>query len=72
MAVYNLIFNGCPTGRILPVTNKIQGMITEYNSNNAWIVNGASGQVNGNNNKANSYVVRGVAALGKLYSILFE
>lgn len=72
MAVYNLILNGCPTGKILPVTNKIMGMITEYNSNNAWNVNGASGQVNYNNNKNNSYVVRGVAASGELYSILLE
>ena len=58
MAVYNLIPNGCPTGKILPVTNKIQGMITEYHSNNAWNVNGASGQVYSGNGKAGSFVVR--------------
>ena len=41
---------------------------TEYNSNNAWNVNGETGNVN-NNNKNNSNVVRAVCALSEEYTL---
>lgn len=49
-----------------PQKNSNYWSVTENNSTNAWNVNFSNGQVNNNNNKNNSYVVRPVAAYGGL------
>lgn len=69
-----LLLNGCATGGMCPtmeypsVKNKVVRTMmssSEYSSVNAWNINPQSGQVNNNNNKYNSNVVRPVVALSK-------
>ena len=67
------LLNGCATGEYPAmeypsVKNKVVRTIlsaSEYSSTNAWNINPQSGQVNNNNNKYNSNVVRPVVALSK-------
>ena len=71
MDINNLFsLNGCGTGARLDsafVTSQLNHISTlastEWNENNAWNINPASGQLNNNNNKYNSYRVLAVAAL---------
>lgn len=58
--------NGCPAGFYTNLAkNKVVDILTasEYSENNAWNQNPLSGQLNNNNNKYNSYVVRPALAL---------
>lgn len=68
MMFSSVLLNGCatsgsPYGCSLVKTKVVRIAASEYSANNAWNINPVSGQVNNNNNKYNSNLVRPVAAL---------
>ena len=64
MMYSSVLLNGCATSvEPLVKTKLVRIAASEYSANNSWNINPVSGQVNNNNNKYNSNLVRPVAAL---------